>query len=228
MNHIGVVAVVGFLTLTGTLGAQGTTPVQRVPGLPPAIVTTHQRVSASLERIAKGSGLWREEIEVLRGTGRQAVVLTPEQVVVIDRGIAGASRTFDRSVLAEVSPVVTGPSSISTVLVVVNLPLLERIHSRRGSLPAEHDADLDAILVHEVYGHAFPYLLAGETSGRCADPVPGERPQDACSIARENAVRAELGLGRRTGYGLNGLLLSLESEYPGFNAGLALSIRRPH
>ena len=74
-------------------------------------------------------------------------------------------------------------------------------------LPVEKYADLDRILVHEVYGHAFPYLQAGDESGRCPDPAAGERPQDACSIRRENAVRAELGLGRRTDYGLLSLIV---------------------
>jgi hypothetical protein len=94
------------------------------------------------------------------------------------------------------------------VFVVVNLDLIDRAHAARNSLPAERDADLDRVLVHEVYGHAFPYLLAGNLSGRCADPIAGERAVDACSIRRENAVRAELGLGRRTDYGVAGLSLS--------------------
>jgi hypothetical protein len=68
--------------------------------------------------------------------------------------------------------------------------------------------DLDRILVHEIYGHAVPYLLAGDLSGRCADPQPQERAVDACSIQRENAVRAQLGLGRRVDYGLGDLNLS--------------------
>jgi len=63
-------------------------------------------------------------------------------------------------------------------------------------------------LVHEIYGHAIPYLLAGDLSGRCADPKRGERASEACSIQRENAVRAELGLGRRTDYGLSDLALA--------------------
>jgi hypothetical protein len=45
-------------------------------------------------------------------------------------------------------------------------------------------------------------------SGRCADPEPGQRPSEACSIRRENVVRRELGLGRRTGYDLGGLALA--------------------
>jgi hypothetical protein len=97
---------------------------------------------------------------------------------------------------------------VDEVLVVVNLHLIERLHRRTGSLPAEMNLDLDRILVHEVYGHAVPYLLAGDLSGRCADPLPGQSAADACAIRRENAVRAELGLGRRTDYGMSDLLLA--------------------
>jgi hypothetical protein len=54
-------------------------------------------------------------------------------------------------------------------------------------------------------------LRAGNVSGKCADPVAGERAENACSIQRENAVRAELGLGRRTDYGLRGLTIGRPS-----------------
>ena len=63
------------------------------------------------------------------------------------------------------------------------------------------------ILAHEVYGHAMPYLLAGHLSGKCADPLPGQRATDACAIKRENAIRGELRLGQRRDYGLDGLAL---------------------
>jgi hypothetical protein len=189
------------------------------------LVTTHARIAASLERIAKRSSLWRKDVDALRGTGRGAAILTPDQVVVVDSDAAGLPQRFDAMVLAEVAPVVTNGVGIGRVLVVVNLALLDRIHSRKGSLAAERDADLDLILVHEVYGHAFPYLLAGNASGRCADPSPGERAAEACSILRENAVRAELGFERRVDYGLNGLLLGRQPDASG--AGLVLAVRPP-
>jgi hypothetical protein len=94
------------------------------------------------------------------------------------------------------------------VVVVINLPLVQAAHDVRFSAPQDFEADVDRILVHEVYGHAVPYLLAGDLSARCADPAPGERATDACSIQRENAVRAELGLGRRSDYSLSGLAIA--------------------
>ena len=219
------------LTLAGWVATVGTAASQEfvsaaasvailTPGAP--LLTTKTRILASLERIARGSKLWRSEIEALRSTGRRIVVVTPDEVVFVNRKAVDFYRPFKEGVLAEVSPVVV-EGAIRTVVVVVNLALLDRAHDRLNSLPAERDVDLDRILVHEVYGHAFPYLRAGDVSGRCADPAPGERAVTACSIVRENAVREELGFERRTDYGLNGLLLS-RSAGPRVN-GLVLSIQ---
>jgi hypothetical protein len=112
-------------------------------------------------------------------------------------------------VLAEVSPVIVSESRVPVVLVVVNVPLLRRLHhSQPWSSPVDIQRDLDRIVIHEVYGHALPYLLAGDVSGHCADATPGQRAIDACAIQRENAVRAELRLGRRQDAGLGGLALA--------------------
>ena len=172
------------------------------------IHTINPTFQASLERIAKRSALWRDAVEAIRVAGRRAVVVTPDQVRVADRDRDGRPDRFGRTLLAEVAPIVSGVSRVDTVIVVVNLALLEERYRERPLLPIELDMDLDRILVHEIYGHAIPYLLAGDLSGRCADPEPRERAVDACSIRRENAVRAELGLGRRVDYGLASLNLS--------------------
>jgi hypothetical protein len=140
--------------------------------------------------------------------GRRAIVVTPDQVRVADASRAGRSDRFDDTVVAEAAPLVQDDQRIDIVLVVVNVALIDEQHRARRLLPIEFEMDLDRILVHEVYGHAVPYLLAGNLSGRCADPRAGERVTDACSIQRENAVRAELGLGRRVDYGLHGLNLT--------------------
>jgi hypothetical protein len=169
------------------------------------ILTTNPTLQASLERIAKGSLLWRQAIDAIRATGRRAVVVTPDQVRVVDADGNGGADRFDHSILAEVAPVPHEGGQVDAVVVVVNLPLLESRYEELRLLPVEFEMDLDRILVHEIYGHAVPYLLAGHLSGRCADPQPRERVTDACSIRRENAVRGELGLGRRVDYGLDGL-----------------------
>jgi hypothetical protein len=193
----------GSETVSGQ--ARPATPVRPATGNP--LYTTNPVLQASLDRIAEGSALWREAIDAIRSTRRQALIVTPNQVTVTD-AIGRTTLSIDAGVLAEVTPVSGPDSRVNRVVVVVNLPLLEQVHQSKGSLPGEFYADLDRILVHEIYGHAVPYLIAGNLSARCPDPQPDERAHDACAIRRENAVRAELRLGRRVDGGLEGLALS--------------------
>ena len=174
-------------------------------------LTTNRILQASLLRISRGSALWRQAVEAVRTTGRRALVVTPEDVVILEgSGRGEVSEPLDPGVLAEAIPISGRDSQqISTVVIVVNLRLFQETHHARLSAPRDFEADLDRILVHEVYGHAIPYLLAGDWAGRCADPLPGEPAPEACSIRRENAVRAELGLGHRADYGLSSLRLAM-------------------
>ncbi len=198
-----VIAVAAFLIPQTPVSGQGYAPVH----------ADNPTFQASLDRIARGSALWRADLDAIRRTGRQAVVLTPDAVVVVDDTASGAPQRFDTTVLAEISLVRRTPTKVDAVLAVVNLPLLKTAHDRRGSSDADRDADLDRILIHELYGHAFPYLVAGDVSGRCPDPEPGQRADAACAIVRENAVRAELNLGRRTDYSLDSLSLARPSYW---------------
>jgi hypothetical protein len=185
-----------------TQSVQGQTPIQPVAGAP--LVTTNRTLLESLERISGGSPLWREAMKAVRDTGRHALVVTSTDVIMTGR----RSRYAAEDSLAEAIPVVDEASRITSVVVVVNLRLMQRLHDARLSVPRDFEADLDSILVHEVYGHAVPYLLAGSLSGQCADPKEDEAPSSACSIIRENAVRAELGLRPRSDYGLSSLRLA--------------------
>lgn len=170
----------------------------------PVVITRHPEFRDAVARIAKGSASWRAAMASLARSARRAVLVTPDDVVVQDAA-SGLSSTFDRSELAEVAPVADADGRVGQVLVVVNVERLQEIHARLGSLPGEFHADLDRVLAHEVYGHAVPYLQSGHLSGRCSDPAPGAPATDACAIRRENVIRAELGLGRRTDAGLAGL-----------------------
>jgi hypothetical protein len=170
-------------------------------------ITRHPELRAALERIARGSASWRAALAAVTATGRPALVVTPDEVVVADP--AGEARAaFDRSEVAAVSPVADGAGRVGAVLVVVNVDQIQAAHERLSSLPGEFHADLERVLAHEVYGHAVPYLLAGDLSGRCADPTPGTSAADACAIQRENVIRAELRLGRRTDGTLSSLSLA--------------------
>jgi hypothetical protein len=197
--------LLSLTAIVGILFCPDPTLAQPAAGNLP-VRTKNPVLEASLKRISSGSALWRDAVTALGATSRHAVILTPDQVVVTDAG-GPARRAFDPSVLASAAPVPGQDGKVGVVVVVINLALLQDTHRRRHSLPWEFDADLDRILIHEVYGHAMPYLLAGDLTGKCADPEADERPADACSIKRENAVRAELGLGRRKDSGLDGLAL---------------------
>lgn len=173
-----------------------------------AVLVTSPVLKDSLERISRGSALWRDAIAGVRQGGRRVLVVALNDIESDPSNLLRIRDTFDPASLAEVVPLLRQDLQIPVVVVVVNLQLVQRIHQERLTAPRDFDADLDRIVVHEVYGHAVPYLLAGNLSGRCADPKPRERASDACSIRRENAVRAELGLGRRTDDGLFSLTLA--------------------
>jgi hypothetical protein len=214
-NLVLLVAVVAVLTaLPGALRANAT-PSAALASLSDGspLITSHPRLRASLERIAHRSRLWKADVTALRGSGSRVLVLTPEQVVVADSLDGKGAAAFDASVVAAAAPVPDRGSRVREVLVVVNLPLIDQAHSRKRSLPGEVELDVDLILAHEVYGHALPYLLAGDLSGRCADPVPGQKPIEACAIRRENAIRSELGVAPRRSAGLESLLLARMSRF---------------
>lgn len=205
VKHLALATLVAFTTSAQTVGAQARPDLRG--NLESPFLTTSPILQSSLDRIFRGSALWRQAAEEVRKTGRYALVVTPADPVVVK--INNADRgAFDPMVLAEAVPLLRDGSKVPVVLVYVNLPRLTAIHDARLSAPLHVEADLDRLLIHELYGHGVPYLLAGDLSGRCADPKPGERPLDACSIRRENSVRRELGLGRRGDAGLSSLALA--------------------
>lgn len=171
-----------------------------------AVITNHHTLQQSLNRLFARSALWRQAAKSVEQFGRKVVVVTPKHVRVKDPD-SGKLGAFDPGVIAEVQPLAEQETRVDAVVVVVNLDLLDRL---QGSLTTigDFENDLDRILAHEIYGHAFPYLLAGDLSGKCADPVPGQRAEDACAIKRENEIRAELRLGQRREYGLDALTMA--------------------
>ena len=171
----------------------------------PPVLVEHPVLAASLARLYAGSPRWREAIDAVANTGRRVVVVTPDKVRVRDAD-GGSETPFDPEVVAEAQPVADDWSRVDVVIVVVNLPLLDKLYS--DATPADLQADLDRILAHEIYGHAIPYLLAGHLSGKCADPLPKQRATDACAIKRENEIRSELRLGQRREYGLDDLAMT--------------------
>ncbi len=195
------IGIVAAAALAAELPVRGASPDS--PDGP--IVALSQELTASLQRLHSGSTAWRDAVAALSATGRRAIVVTPDRVRVRDPKGRG-DRPFDDGLLAEVQPLADEQARVQVVVVVVNVPLLDEMHA--SGVRVEFEKDLDRILAHEVYGHAIPYLLAGSLSGRCPDPVPGQRATEACAIQRENQIRGELRLGLRREYGLDGLAIA--------------------
>lgn len=170
------------------------------------VYATDPGIQVILERIADRSAAWRTALDSVASFGRMVLVVTPAEVIVADDTTDSVTDAFDPTSLAEAAPVVSADGVVNVVLAVVNIPLLQRTHAALGTSAADYESDLELLLIHEVFSHAVPYLLAGHMSGRCPDPIEGQRAVDACSIRRENVIRSELGLGKRKDYGLSGLV----------------------
>lgn len=195
----------GLVVFSTPAAAGPTRSTSRPPAGAEALNANHPNLLASLSRIHAGSVSWRESLRAVADTGRRIIVVTPDKVRL--RDAAGTKeRPFDEDVLAEVYPVADMWSRVDTVIVVINLPLMDTLYSDATLVDLERD--LDRIVAHEIYGHAIPYLLAGHLSGKCADPAPRQRAAESCAIKRENEIRRELRLGERRGYGLDGLALA--------------------
>jgi hypothetical protein len=189
--------------------SQSSSPSQTTENTP--VSTSNPILKASLDRLSAGSQAWRDALDVVRPTGRQVLIVTADQVMVADEA-GGAAKPFDETVLAEVQPIADASQRVRVVIVAVNLPRLGKMQGLTATV-SDFESDVDRILAHEVYGHALPYLLAGNLSGKCADPLPGQRASESCAIRRENEVRVQLGLGRRTEYGLHGLAMARRFRY---------------
>ena len=203
----GIAAVTLAVTIGGALSANEPrwTWLERPP-----LLVEHPVLAASTARLYAGSPRWRDALNEVANTGRRVVVVTPDKIRIRDEH-SGAETPFDPHVIAEVQPIADDWSRVDTVVVVINLPLLDKLYS--DASVKDLQADLDRILAHEVYGHAIPYLLAGHLSGKCADPLPGQRATESCAIKRENVIRNELRLGERRGYGLDGLTIARRFRY---------------
>jgi len=186
-----VVAALGVAAATASAQEAATGPLQ----------VSDPILAASVERLSAESASWRDGFGAVMATGRQAVLVTPDAI----------KSGFDSEKLAQAQPIVDDGSGIDTVVVVINLELLQRL----SGLPVkaiEFERDLDRIVAHEVYGHAIPLLIAGSLAGNCADPAAGQSAGEACAIKRENVIRKEMRLGLRFDYGREGLALARRSQ----------------
>jgi hypothetical protein len=164
------------------------------------LVVSNPVLAASVQRLAADSHSWREAIAAVKATGRRAELVTSDQ----------ARRWIEPDTLAQLHPLADASSRIDSVLIVVNLELLQRL----SGLPAtavDFEDDVDRIVAHEVYGHAIPLLMSGTLAGHCADPATGQSAIASCAIQRENVIRREMRLGQRSDYGRDSLALARRS-----------------
>src|SRR5262245_759482 len=99
-------------------------------------------LAASVERLNTNSQSWRDAIGAVAATGRRALLVTPDRM----------KTPIDAGTLAQVYPIEDDQLRVETVVVVVNLDLLQKL----SGLPvtaADYEDDVDRILAHEVYGH---------------------------------------------------------------------------
>ena len=164
------------------------------------VVVSNPVLAASVQRLAADSHSWREAIAAVKATGRRAELVTSDQ----------ARRWIEPDTLAQLHPLGDASSRIDSVLIVVNLELLQRL----SGLPVtavDFEDDVDRIVAHEVYGHAIPLLMSGTLAGHCADPATGQSAIASCAIQRENIIRREMRLGQRSDYGRDSLALARRS-----------------
>jgi hypothetical protein len=184
----------GIVSATLVVAAATASAQEAVTG---PLVVWDPVLAASVERLATGSASWRDAIGAVAATGRRALLVTPDRL----------KTPMEAGTLAQVYPLADDQSRVETVVVVVNLDLLQKL----SGLPVtatDYEDDVDRILAHEVYGHVIPILLAGTMSGHCPDPAIGQSALTACAIQRENIIRREMRMGPRLEYGRESLALA--------------------
>jgi hypothetical protein len=173
-----------------------------------AILSTQPRLVAVLNRLLARSRTFAREAARVAARDRHITVVARREVPwdALKRNVHYA----DGSAAAAL-PLVDGDGKVRNFLVVVDYSMLSRLGSSKHLLKKDIETDLTRLLIHEIYGHAMPWLLYGKAGG-CFDPKPGQLPASACSIRRENRIRKELGLGVRTDFGIESFAMGGRSD----------------
>lgn len=153
--------------------------------------------------LAERSRSWRAALDTLRRSGFRVVVGRPDD---LREEVSALARHRVRH-FGEVIPLRGGSGRIVGVAVAIDVDRVRRL-VEDAELPSRVvGADVDRILIHEIYGHVVPLARTRRLSGGCPDPAPGAPAASSCAIRRENRIRAELGLEPRTAYDLTGLAI---------------------
>jgi hypothetical protein len=168
-------------------------------------------VAARIEDLARRAPALGAALERARYGSIRVVIGTPEQVrsaVGADPWLSGGSGAGQ---LADFFIYKDDPGGLAVRLIVVRVHVERIRRTVHASAPLglgrrratrQVDALTDAVLIHELWGHLVPILEAGDHSGNCPDPLPGEVDSESCVMKRENGLRRDLGLAERREYAL--------------------------
>jgi hypothetical protein len=192
----------------GALSAQHT-PLQ----------VTHPRLQAALERLGAGSPTAARTLRALAEGGLPVAIGTPVELAAMLEREGGAAVQEREALLAQLSdgagaapavawiafrvaPDAAGLDRVERAWVVVEVDLIARWIHETGDQEAEAriEADLLAILAHELIAHVGSVATTRRLEDFCDDPVPGARSiagDPGCSLRMENRIRRELNRGLR-------------------------------
>jgi hypothetical protein len=183
-----------------------TTEPHFLPTRSAAILSTQPRLVALVNRLLVRSRTFAREAARVAARGRHITVVARREVPWNALKRDGEVRYVDGSA-AVALPLSDNDGKVRTFLVVIDYSMLGRLFRKQSLHEQDVETDLTRLLIHEIYGHAMPWLLNGRAGG-CFDPAPGQLPVSACSIRRENRIRKELGLGPRTDFGLDSFAMA--------------------
>lgn len=155
--------------------------------------------AAGLDSLAHGP------VSVLVGNVEQISSQIPEPARPATHHLAYTHIRADKLMAAaRANPKIRVP--ITDILVAVNVAQLAQAAEEAGD-PALRDHDIAIALAHELIGHALPWSQSNHYFQGCADPsfeqLQATPNVTGCAVDRENAVRGELGIARRTSYAAN-------------------------
>jgi hypothetical protein len=191
------------LTVLLLAGCGGAASLDRDAVVPRTVEVGDPLLAERMVSLAERSSTWRAALDSLRENGLAVLVGTPSDI----RARIPSLSEYQPDHVGEVVPIRNGEGEIVAAVVAIDLPRLERLY--RGSdlpLSAFH-ADIDRVLIHEIYGHVVPLAASRTIEGGCPDPRPGEPATSSCAIERENRIRRELGMEKRTTYDILGLVI---------------------
>jgi hypothetical protein len=222
-----LLSVAAQALVPGALSAQAT-----------AVQVTHPRLEAALGRLAVGSPTAARTLSALAEGGLPVAIGTPVELAELLESEEGSAPREREALLAQLAeggatdpsmawmvfrmaPGNDGVDRVERAWVVVEVDLIARWIRDSGDPAAEAriEADLLAILAHELIAHVGSIAATHRLDDFCDDPAPeGTRGAEwsaglGCSLEIENRVRAELNRGlqlegaarlpRRTSYALD-------------------------